>query len=208
MPKRNGTSTSSTTRSAEISRQTKETQIKLALSLDGSGKSNISTGVGFFDHMLDLLTRHSLIDLTVQAKGDLEVDAHHTVEDVGIVLGQALEKSLGDKRSIHRYGWAIVPMDESLAQVAIDLSGRPAFLFNVPFKGDSIGAFPVELVEEFFKALATNARMNLHITVPYGTNNHHISEAIFKATAKALRQAISTDPRNPDVPSTKGSLNG
>ena len=209
MPKRNGTSNaSSASRSAEISRQTKETQIKLSLSLDGTGRSNISTGVGFFDHMLDLLTRHSLIDLTVEAKGDLDVDAHHTVEDVGIVLGQALEKSLGDKRGIHRYGWAIVPMDESLAQVAIDLSGRPAFVFNVEFKSESIGAFPVELIEEFFKALATNAKMNLHITVPYGTNNHHISEAIFKATAKALRQAITNDPRNPNVPSTKGSLNG
>ncbi len=210
MPKRNGnnSSSSSTSRSVKISRQTKETQIELALNLDGAGKSNITTGVGFLDHMLDLLTRHSLIDLTVEAKGDLNVDAHHTVEDVGIVLGQALEKSLGDKRGIHRYGWAIVPMDESLAQVAVDLSGRPAFVFNVAFKGDFIGAFPVELVDEFFKALATNARMNLHITVPYGSNNHHIAEAIFKAAAKALRQAISNDPRNPDVPSTKGSLNG
>jgi imidazoleglycerol-phosphate dehydratase len=207
MPKRNGTS-ANRDRSADISRDTKETQIKLSLSLDGSGKSDVRTGVGFFDHMLDLLTRHSLIDLSVQAKGDLDVDAHHTVEDVGIVLGQALEKSLGDKRGIYRYGWAIVPMDESLAQVAIDLSGRPAFVFNVAFKSETIGAFPVELVEEFFKALATNARMNLHISVPYGTNNHHISEAIFKATAKALRQAITADPRNNDVPSTKGSLNG
>jgi imidazoleglycerol-phosphate dehydratase len=207
MGKRNG-SNSGGGRSAEVSRQTKETQIKLALNLDGTGKVNVRTGVGFFDHMLDLLGRHSLIDLTVEAKGDLDVDAHHTVEDVGIVLGQALEKALGDKRGIYRYGWAIVPMDESLAQVAIDLSGRPAFVFNVAFKGEAVGAFPVELVEEFFKALATNARMNLHVAVPYGTNNHHISEAIFKATAKALRQAVSQDPRNADVPSTKGSLNG
>jgi imidazoleglycerol-phosphate dehydratase len=195
-------------RIAEISRQTKETQIKLSLNLDGSGKGSIQTGVGFFDHMLDLLSRHSLIDLSVEAKGDLEVDAHHTVEDVGIVLGQALEKALGDKRGIYRYGWAIVPMDESLAQVAIDLSGRPAFVFNVKFKSESIGGFPVELVEEFLKAFCTNARMNLHVSVPYGTNNHHISEAIFKALAKALRQATSADPRNADVPSTKGSLNG
>ena len=156
--------------------------------------------------MLDLLARHSLIDLTVEAVGDLHIDAHHTVEDVGIVLGQAIEKSLGDKRGIYRYGWAIVPMDESLAQVAIDLSGRPAFVFNVPFRGDSIGGFPVELVEEFFKSIATNAKLNLHVTVPYGGNNHHIAEAIFKATAKALRQAIANDPRNPQVPSTKGSL--
>jgi imidazoleglycerol-phosphate dehydratase len=195
-------------RSAEISRRTKETNIKLSLNLDGSGKVSAETGVGFFDHMLDLLGRHGLIDLTVKAEGDLNVDAHHTVEDVGIVLGQCLEKSLGDKAGIYRYGWAIVPMDESLAQVAIDLSGRPAFVFNVKFTGPLIGAFPVELVEEFFKALANTARMNLHINLAYGSNNHHIAEAIFKATAKALRQAISPDPRNPGVPSTKGSLNG
>ena len=206
MGKRNGNSSGG--RSAEISRQTKETQIKLALNLDGTGKINVRTGVGFFDHMLDLLGRHSLIDLTVEAKGDLDVDAHHTVEDVGIVLGQALEKALADKRGIYRYGWAIVPMDESLAQVAIDLSGRPAFVFNVKFPRGTIGDFPVELVDEFFKSIATNAKMNLHISVPYGSNNHHISEAIFKATAKALRQAISHDPRNSDVPSTKGSLAG
>src|SRR5207237_1923239 len=133
--------------------------------LDGAGSATSSTGVGFFDHMLDLLTRHSLIDLKLEAQGDLEVDAHHTVEDVGIVLGQAIEKSLGDKRGIYRYGWAIVPMDESLAQVAIDLSGRPAFVFNVKFTGESIGGFPVELIEEFFKSVATNAKMNLHISV-------------------------------------------
>ena len=201
-------STSNPSRTAETFRQTKETKINLSLNLDGAGKSASETAIGFFDHMLDLLSRHSLIDLTVQAEGDLDVDAHHTVEDVGIVLGQTLEKALGDKRGINRYGWAIVPMDESLAQVAIDLSGRPAFVFNVKFTGDLIGTFPVELVEEFFKALSTSARMNLHITVPYGTNNHHISEAIFKAVAKALRQAVSHDPRNTDVPSTKGSLAG
>ena len=195
-------------RTAQLSRSTNETKIELSLNLDGHGRASVRTGVGFFDHMLDLLSRHSLIDLTVAADGDLHVDQHHTVEDVGIVLGQALEKSLGDKRGIHRYGWAIVPMDESLAQVAVDLSGRPAFVFNVPFTGPQIGTFPTELVEEFFKALATTAKMNLHISVPYGTNNHHIAEAIFKATAKALRQAVSPDPRNPDVPSTKGSLNG
>jgi imidazoleglycerol-phosphate dehydratase len=162
--------------------------------------------VGFFDHMLDLLSRHSLIDLALNAQGDLEVDAHHTVEDVGIVIGQAIEKAVGDKRGIYRYGWAIVPMDESLAQVAIDLSGRPAIVFNVPFKPGAIGNFPTELVEEFFRALAINAKMNLHVTVPYGTNNHHIAEAIFKGVAKALRQATSLDPRNTDVPSTKGKL--
>jgi imidazoleglycerol-phosphate dehydratase len=194
-------------RSADISRQTKETKIHVALELDGKGTASIHTGVGFFDHMLDLLARHSLIDLTVEAEGDLQVDAHHTVEDVGIVIGQAIEKAIGDKRGINRYGWAIIPMDESLAQVAIDLSGRPAFVFNAQFTGSLIGTFPVELVEEFFKSIATNAKMNLHINVPYGTNNHHIAEAIFKATAKSLRQATSADPRASDqVPSTKGSL--
>ncbi len=193
-------------RSAEISRETKETKIRLSLNLDGLGTCSAKTGVGFFDHMLDLLARHALIDLTVHAQGDLDVDAHHTVEDVGIVLGQAIEKTVGDKRGIYRYGWAIVPMDESLAQVAIDLSGRPAFVFNAPFRGAMIGQFPAELVEEFFRSLATNAKCNLHVNVPYGTNNHHIAEAIFKATAKALREAVSFDPRNDQVPSTKGSL--
>jgi len=193
-------------RVAEISRQTKETKVKLSLNLDGTGKTSTQTGVGFFDHMLELLGRHGLIDLTVQAEGDLQVDSHHTVEDVGIVLGQALDKALGDKRGIFRYGWAIVPMDETLAQVAIDLSGRPAFVYNVKYFAGAIGNFPVELVEEFFKAVAINGKLNLHINVPYGGNNHHIAEAIFKATAKALRQAITLDPRNADVPSTKGSL--
>jgi imidazoleglycerol-phosphate dehydratase len=195
-------------RTAKVVRQTRETKVELSLNLDGRGAASVQTGVGFFDHMLDLLSRHGLFDLEVAAEGDLRVDAHHTVEDVGIVLGQALEKALGDKRGIYRYGWAIVPMDESLAQVAIDLSGRPAFVFNVVFTGHAIGDFPTELVEEFFKALATTAKMNLHIAVPYGTNNHHIAEAIFKATAKALRQAVGRDPRSDDVPSTKGSLAG
>ena len=194
-------------RTADVSRQTKETRVQVTMNLDGTGKSSPETGVGFFNHMLDLLARHSLIDLSIRAEGDLEVDSHHTVEDVGIVLGQCLERALGDKRGIHRYGWAIVPMDESLAQVAIDLSGRPAFVYNVKYTGGQIGTFPTELVEEFLKALATTAKMNLHVAVPYGTNNHHIAEAIFKAVAKALRQAVSPDPRNPDVPSTKGSLN-
>lgn len=195
-------------RTAQIRRETKETKVDVALDLDGAGNASIHTGVGFFDHMLDLLGRHSLIDLSVNAEGDLQVDSHHTVEDVGIVIGQCLERAVGDKRGINRYGWAIVPMDESLAQVAVDLSGRPAFVYNVKYVGSSIGLFPVELVEEFFKALCTNAKMNLHITVPYGTNNHHIAEAIFKATARALRQAVALDPRNTQVPSTKGSLAG
>jgi len=193
-------------RTADLSRQTRETKVQVALNLDGSGEADLETGVGFFNHMLELLSRHSLIDLTVRAEGDLDVDFHHTVEDVGIVLGQALEKALGEKKGIGRYGWAIVPMDESLAQVAIDISGRAAFVFNVDFKGPTIGTFDVELVREFFKALANTAKMNLHVSVPYGENNHHISEAIFKATAKALRQAVSIDPRNPAIPSTKGSL--
>ncbi len=193
-------------RTSEIFRQTRETKVKVVINLDGAGKTSAETGVGFFDHMLDLLGRHSLIDLTAQAEGDLQVDAHHTVEDVGIVLGQALEKALGDKKGIFRYGWASVPMDETLASVAIDLSGRAAFVYNAKYTGGLIGQFPVELVEEFFKALAVNAKLNLHINVAYGGNNHHIAEAIFKAVAKALRQAVSIDPRNPDVPSTKGSL--
>jgi imidazoleglycerol-phosphate dehydratase len=193
-------------RTAEIFRQTKETKVKVSINLDGTGKTSAETGIGFFDHMLDLLGRHSLIDLSIHAEGDLQVDAHHTVEDVGIVLGQALEKALGDKRGISRYGWAIVPMDETLAQSVIDLCGRSAFIYNAKYSAGSIGNFPVELVEEFFKAFSTNAKLNLHINVPYGSNNHHISEAIFKATARALRLAVSPDPRNPDVPSTKGML--
>jgi imidazoleglycerol-phosphate dehydratase len=200
---------SDNSRTATVSRKTNETKIDLSINLDGTGATAARTGVGFFDHMLDLLGRHSLIDLNVAAEGDLHVDAHHTVEDVGIVLGQALEKALGDKRGIHRYGSATVPMDESLAAVTVDLSGRPAFVFNVTFTGGSIGAFPVELVEEFLKALATSARMNLHVNVAYGSNNHHIAEAVFKALARALRQAVEIDPRRADdVPSTKGSLNG
>ncbi|HRK29547.1 MAG TPA: imidazoleglycerol-phosphate dehydratase HisB [Tepidisphaeraceae bacterium] len=193
-------------RTAKVDRKTKETDISLSINLDGKGDTSTQTAVGFFDHMLDLLGRHSLIDLSVAARGDLHIDAHHTVEDVGIVLGQALEKALGDKRGIHRYGWAVVPMDESLAQVAIDLSGRPAFVFNVKFPSPVIGDFASELVEEFFKAFSTTARMNLHINVPYGGNAHHIAEAVFKATAKALRMAVAPDPRNDAVPSTKGSL--
>lgn len=193
-------------RVATIVRKTNETDVSLSLNLDGTGTASIKTGVGFFDHMLDLLTRHGLFDLTVAAAGDLHVDAHHTVEDVGIVLGQAIEKAVGDKRGIARYGWAMVPMDDSLAQVAVDLSGRPAYVSRVTFAGDSIGTFPTELVDEFWKSVATSARMNLHVTVPYGSNNHHIAEAIFKATARALRAAVAIDPRQVGVPSTKGTL--
>ncbi len=193
-------------RAASLSRRTTETDLTVSLELDGTGEAALATGIGFLDHMLDLLARHARFDLTLRAEGDLHVDQHHTVEDVGIVLGQAVEKALGDKRGIHRYGWAMLPMDETLAQVALDLSGRPAFVFNVRFTGPAIGTFPVELVEEFWKSVATNARMNLHVTVPYGTNNHHISEAIFKGLARALRTACERDPRVEGIPSTKGSL--
>jgi imidazoleglycerol-phosphate dehydratase len=194
-------------RTADIARKTNETDVRLSINLDGTGAAAVRTGVGFLDHMLDLLARHALIDLTVEATGDLHVDAHHTAEDVGIALGQAIDRAVGDKRGLNRYGWAIVPMDESLAQVAIDLSGRPAFVYAVPFRGELIGTFPVELVEEFWKSVAVNGRMNLHLSVPYGTNNHHMAEAAFKATARALRMAVALDPRNPGgVPSTKGSL--
>jgi imidazoleglycerol-phosphate dehydratase len=194
-------------RTATIARKTNETDIALSLNLDGRGAAKVQTGVGFFDHMLDLLARHSLTDLDVTATGDLHIDGHHTVEDVGLVLGQALDKALGDKRGIFRYGWAIVPMDESLAQVAIDLSGRPAFVYNVKFSGPLIGTFATELVEEFLKSVAMAGKLNLHVTVPYGTNDHHVAEAIFKGLAKALRQAVSFDPRNAGaVPSTKGSI--
>jgi imidazoleglycerol-phosphate dehydratase len=193
-------------RTATIRRSTRETQIELALDLDGTGASQIATGVGFFDHMLDLLTRHGLLDLRVAAKGDLDIDPHHTVEDVGIVLGQAISQALGEKAGIHRYGWAEIPMDESLARVAIDLSGRAAFVFNVRFTGPLIGSFPVELIEEFFKSVANEAKINLHINLAYGSNNHHIAEAIFKAFARALKQAAANDPRQRGVPSTKGTL--
>jgi imidazoleglycerol-phosphate dehydratase len=193
-------------RIADIFRQTKETKVKVSVNLDGAGKTEIETGVGFFDHMLELFGRHSLIDLVAQAEGDLQVDSHHTVEDVGIVLGQCLDKALGDKRGIARFGWATVPMDETLASAAVDLSGRPAFVYHVKYSGGTIGQFPVELVEEFFKALSTNARLNLHINVAYGTNNHHIAEAIFKSVAKSIRQAVAPDPRQTDIPSTKGTL--
>jgi imidazoleglycerol-phosphate dehydratase len=193
-------------RQASLSRKTKETDITLSLDLDGSGNSAIHTGVGFFDHMLTHLAKHGLFDLKVQAKGDLHIDAHHTVEDVALVLGSAMDKALGDKKGIYRYGWASVPMEDALAHVALDLSGRPAFVFNVTFPTPRIGEFDVELVSEALRSLANTAKMNLHINVPYGSNSHHVAEAIFKALAKALRQAVASDPRNPDVPSTKGTL--
>ncbi len=193
-------------RSREISRKTRETQISVALNLDGSGQANIATGVGFFDHMLDHLARHGMLDLNVRATGDLHIDAHHTVEDVSLVLGTAIQQALGDKRGIYRYGWASVPMEDTLANVALDLSGRPAFVFNARFPTPKIGEFDVELVHESLRSLANTAGMNLHVNVPYGTNSHHIAEAIFKALAKSLRQAVAMDPRSHDIPSTKGVL--
>lgn len=193
-------------RKAEIKRKTKETDIALVLEIDGDGKSDVATGVGFLDHMLDLLARHSLMDLTIKAFGDTQVDAHHTVEDVGIVLGQALKEALGERKGIRRFGDCAAPMDDSLAQVALDLSGRGALVFNAAFPSDKAGEFDLELVEEFFRAFAHNAGMNLHINVPYGRNSHHVAEAIFKALAKALDQAVQLDPRIKGVPSTKGVL--
>ncbi|MBL7132564.1 MAG: imidazoleglycerol-phosphate dehydratase HisB [Phycisphaerae bacterium] len=194
-------------RKATIKRETRETQITLTLDLDGTGKVRCQTGIGFLDHMLEHLGKHSLTDLTVSAGGDLEVDDHHTTEDVAICLGEALVKALGDKAGIRRYGSASVPMEEALAEVSMDLSGRAAIVFNVSFTGDKIGTFDVQLVEEFLRRLASTAGMNLHVKVPYGSNDHHIAEAIFKAVAQALRAAKEIDPaRAGEVPSTKGKL--
>jgi imidazoleglycerol-phosphate dehydratase len=193
-------------RSARIERKTAETQISLELDLDGAGKAQISTGVGFFDHMLTLLARHAAIDLTVEAKGDLHVDQHHTVEDTGIAFGQAIRQALGDKAGIRRYGHFTLPMEETLVTSAIDLSGRYYLVFNAPFSAAKIGDFDSELVEDFWQAAAANALCNLHVTLHYGRNNHHVSEAVFKATARALRMAAERDPRMTGVPSTKGTL--
>jgi imidazoleglycerol-phosphate dehydratase len=194
-------------RIGKLSRKTKETDIALELNLDGTGQSEIATGVGFFDHMLTHLAKHALLDLTVKARGDTHIDDHHTVEDISLVLGAALDKALGDKAGIFRYGWASVPMEDALANVALDLSGRPAFVFNVSFPSKKIKTFDVELIHEALRSLANAAKMNLHVNVPYGTNSHHIAEAIFKALAKALRQAVAVDERaGGKVPSTKGTL--
>ncbi|HSW44691.1 MAG TPA: imidazoleglycerol-phosphate dehydratase HisB [Phycisphaerae bacterium] len=189
-----------------VERQTKETRIRLALNLDGTGKASIDTGVGFFDHMLTHIARHGLIDIDLKARGDLHVDDHHTVEDVGICLGEAIARAVGDKKGIRRYGFFITPMEESLAQVVVDLSGRAAVVYRAKYRGSKIGTFDVQLVEEFLRAVACNAKMNLHVGVPYGTNNHHIAEAVFKAFGKALRAACEIDPRESSVPSTKGVL--
>jgi imidazoleglycerol-phosphate dehydratase len=195
-------------RVAHIVRKTAETEIDLEVNLDGSGQADIVTGVGFFDHMLTLLARHAAIDLRVRAQGDLQVDQHHTVEDTGIAFGQALKQALGDKAGIRRYGHFTLPMEETLATTAIDLSGRYYLVFQATFPSAKIGEFDSELVEDFWQAAAANALCNLHVLVPYGRNSHHISEAIFKATARALRMAVEPDPRTTGVPSTKGTLSG
>jgi imidazoleglycerol-phosphate dehydratase len=195
-------------RIATVERKTAETDIRLQLDLDGTGQADVATGVGFLDHMLTLFAKHSAIDLSVRAAGDLDVDQHHTVEDVGICLGQALKQALGDKTGIRRYGHFTLPMEETLATVAIDLSGRFALVFRADIPAAKIGDFDSELIEDFWQALAANVLCNLHILVHYGRNSHHVSEAIFKCTARALRMAIESDPRMAGVPSTKGTLGG
>jgi imidazoleglycerol-phosphate dehydratase len=194
-------------RTAAITRKTLETDIALSLDLDGSGRAEIATGIGFLDHMLAALARHALFDLTVRAKGDLHIDLHHTTEDIGIVLGRALNQALGDKRGICRFGHALVPMDEALAEAAIDISGRPLLAWSVSFEREKVGEMDTELFEEFFHAFANNALITLHLTQKAGRNAHHVAEACFKATARALRTAVAIDPRLGDaIPSTKGSL--
>jgi len=193
-------------RQARVERMTKETQIVLRLDLDGAGTSKVETGIPFFSHMLEAWAKHGLVDLTVDARGDIEVDLHHTVEDVGICLGRAIREALGDKRGIVRYGQAFVPMDEALVHAAVDVSGRPFLVFNVPLHRARIGGFDLDLLREFFRALAVNAEITLHVNMRYGENLHHIAEAVFKAVGRALAEATRLDPRVAGVPSTKGSL--
>lgn len=194
-------------RVGEVFRQTGETCIKLRLDLDGTGSTSVSTGVGFFDHMLDQLGRHALVDLEVRAQGDLQVDAHHTVEDVGICLGTALTEALGGKQGIRRYGWSLVPMEEALVQVALDLSGRPLLAYEVPVPAEAIGNYDPDLTEEFFMALTRNAGMTLHVRLQAGKNSHHITEAVFKGVSQALMTAVEIQPRRAGmVPSSKGIL--
>ncbi|SHJ88166.1 imidazoleglycerol-phosphate dehydratase [Roseomonas rosea] len=194
-------------RRAEIARETSETRIHLTLNLDGTGRAEVATGIGFLDHMLTALARHSMVDLVVRAEGDLHIDFHHTTEDVGIVLGQAIRRALADKRGIRRYGQALVPMDEALAECAIDISGRPFLVWSASFPRDKVGEMDTELFEEFFRAVAMNSAMTVHLTQRAGTNAHHIAEGLFKAFARALRMAAEADPRaEGTVPSTKGML--
>ena len=194
-------------RTATIKRKTAETDIELTLNLDGRGHYDIETGVGFFDHMLTHVAKHAMFDLTLRCQGDLHVDAHHTVEDVALALGQALDQALGQKKGITRFGFAVVPMEDSLAQVAVDLCGRPCCVCSARYQGTTVGDFDVELVHEFLRSIANTAKMNLNVNAPQGTNNHHIAEAIFKALGRALAQAVALDTRRgEDVPSTKGTL--
>ena len=194
-------------RKAEINRKTNETNISIKILLDGTGKSNTNTGIGFFDHMLDQLAKHSLIDIEINADGDLHIDDHHTVEDVGICLGKALKSALADKKGIHRYGSCILPMDDALIQSALDISGRAHFLWDVEFSSAKIGFFDVELVKEFFNAFSSSSEMTLHVNKLSGVNSHHIAEATFKSVAKSIRYAIELDPKQENmVPSTKGVL--
>ena len=193
-------------RTAEIERNTKETKVSLALNLDGSGAGEIDTGIGFFNHMLELLKKHALVDLTVKAVGDIDVDYHHTVEDVGLVLGQALNKALGDRRGITRYGFASVPMDEALCETSIDLGGRPFLVFSSAKKHLMVRDFEVKLLEEFFRAVSVEGRLNIHLREIYGDEAHHVCEGLFKSFARALRQAVAADPRETGVPSSKGVL--
>lgn len=196
-------------RAATIKRKTSETGVEVSVDLDGTGKADVKTGVGFFDHMLDLLARHSRIDLTVRADGDLHVDFHHTTEDVGIALGQAVRKALGDMAGITRYASLYMPMDETLTRVALDISGRPVLVFKAAFPSQKIGEFDTELVREWFNAFAMNAGVTLHVETLYGDNSHHIAESCFKGLARALRVALAIDPRNAgEIPSTKGQLGG
>lgn len=193
-------------RSAEVTRSTAETEVRVRVDLEGSGRSDVDTGLGFLDHMLELLAAHALLDLEVRARGDLHVDEHHTVEDVGIVLGRAMAKALGERRGIRRYGF-LLPMDESLARVAVDLGGRSYLVFRAEFSRERVGDLPTELVEDFLKALADHLRANVHVSVEYGRNDHHRIEAIFKALGRALRAAVEQDPRlGQELPSTKGTL--
>jgi len=193
-------------RKARLRRETRESSVSVELCLDGKGRAEISTGVGFFDHMLALLARHALYDLLVEAKGDRQVDDHHTVEDVGITLGQALRKALGEKKGIRRFGAAAVPMDAALAQVVVDISGRGLLVYNVPPLPEKVGSFDTSLVREFLQGFTSHAEVTLHVNVPYGDDGHHVAEAIFKGVARALRQATEIDPREKGVPSTKGVL--
>jgi imidazoleglycerol-phosphate dehydratase len=194
-------------RKASLRRTTKETDVEVAVDLDGTGASGIETGIGFLDHMLDLLARHARIDITVKAKGDLHIDHHHTTEDVGIALGQAVKRALGEMKGITRYADVHLPMDEALTRVAIDISGRPFLVFKAVFSRDKVGSFDTELVHEWFQAFAMNAGVTLHVEALYGTNDHHIAESCFKGLARALKSAVAVDPRNAgEVPSTKGRL--